>query len=158
MRTRSRCTSLLLAAFLASSGFVLAGCTGFFDSYPNADEPADLVGTWTHAAGRITLNEDGSFEMTDMPKWVALGDSSGSGSSETVSCTGTWTLSVEIQNFWLSSEAADCGGGGFATGRQGEMTIAFGIDSGSGDPRCYELVREDSNLTPRGYEDCLQYN
>jgi hypothetical protein len=157
MRTRSRRASLLAAFFLAPAPFVLTGCAGLFDSYPNADTPADMAGTWTHESGRLTLNEDGTFEMADMPKWVTLGDTSATGLG-TVSCTGTWSLNVEVQNFHLSSMEADCGGHGFATGRQDEMTIAFGINGGSGDPRCYELVRDGSELTPRGVEDCIQYN
>ncbi|ONI65242.1 hypothetical protein ALI44B_00690 [Leifsonia sp. ALI-44-B] len=116
-----------------------------------------MAGTWTHESGRLTLNEDGTFEMTDMPRWVTLGDTSATGLGS-VSCTGTWSLNVEVQNFHLSSMEADCGGHGFATGRQDEMTIAFGINGGSGDPRCYELVRDGSDLTPRGVEDCIQYN
>jgi hypothetical protein len=157
MRIRSRRASLLVALLLAPTAFIFSGCAGLFDSYPNAEKPADMVGTWTHEAGRLTLNEDGTFAMTDMPKWVTLGDSSATGSG-TVSCTGTWSLNVEVQNFYLSSMEADCGGHGFATGRQDEMTIAFGIDGGSGDPRCYELVRDGSTLTPRGFDDCIQYN
>ncbi|WP_247629279.1 hypothetical protein [Microbacterium croceum] len=152
---RSSALAALIGLLVAST---LTGCAGFFDVYPNAEEPADLVGTWEHGDGRLALHEDGTFEMTDMPEWVTTGDSSLSESDATVACSGTWELSVETQNFWLVSADTGCGGGGFATGRSGEMTIAFGIDSGSGDPRCWELVREGSELAPRGYDECLQYN
>lgn len=157
MRTRSRRASLFTAVVLAVTTIGLAGCAGLFDRYPNAEKPADMAGTWTHDEGRLTLNDDGTFEMTDVPKWVALGNSSATGSG-TVSCTGTWSLNVEVQNFYLSSIEADCDGHGFATGRQDEMTIAFGIDGGSGDPRCWELVRDGSTLIPRGTDECIQYN
>lgn len=161
MHLRRRRRFVTTAVVLAVTACALTGCAGLFDRYPNAQGPADLAGTWTHASSRLTLHGDGTFEMTDMPTWVTRGDTSAPvdpGTPATVSCTGTWDLQVDVQNFHLSSPTPDCGGGGFATGRQGEMTIAFGIDGGSGDPRCWELVRVGSDLEPRGREGCRQYH
>ena len=103
------------------------------------------------------LEADGTFAMSDMPKWVIHGDSSRSKSSETVSCAGTWTLFPDTQNISLTGDGADCGGSLFTSGRAGEMTVAFGIDGASDDPRCFELVESGSDLEPRNPEECLTY-
>jgi len=133
-------------------------CSTLLDTYPNAHKRADLAGTWVHGPGELVLNADGTFEMTDMPKWVVDGDSSLSKSGQSVSCTGTWTFQKETQNLDLTGTGSSCSSGLIATGRAGEITITFGIDDGSGDPRCYELVRAGSRLKPQGIDECLQYN
>lgn len=148
----------LSACMLVGLALGLSGCVDFFDSYPNAEEPADMAGTWTHGSATLVLEEDLTFVMTDMPDWVLEADSSRSASTETISCSGTYDISEATQNASLLSSASGCSVGFFATGRDDEMTIAFGIDNGSADPRCFELVRLDSELTPRGIDECWQYN
>lgn len=158
MSIRTASSRALSAFALIALALGLSGCGDFFDYYPNAEEPEDMAGTWTHGSATLVLKEDLTFVMTDMPDWVLEGDSSRSTSAETVSCSGTFDLFEATQNASLSSSASGCSAGFFATGRDGEMTIAFGIDSGSGDPRCFELVRRDSELTPQGIDECWQYN
>jgi hypothetical protein len=141
-----------------SVAFGTAGCTGLFAVYPNAEEPADLPGTWVHGSGQLVLEANGTFEMTDMPKRITDGHSRGSKSTDTVSCAGTWTLSKETQSIYLLATAGGCRGGQLlAAARGGEMTVAFGIDGGSDDPRCFELVRSGSDLEPRDTDECLWY-
>lgn len=111
-----------------------------------------------HGSGRLVLKADGTFEMTDMPTWATDGHSNRSESTETASCAGTWTLSRETQNIHLSAASGECRGGQlFATGRAGEMTVAFGVDGATDDPRCFELVRSGSDLKPRSTDECLTY-
>lgn len=117
-----------------------------------------MTGTWTHGSATLVLEEDLTFVMTDRPEWVLEADSSRSASTETVSCSGTFDLFEETQHAPLFSPASGCNAGFFVTGRDDEMTIAFGIDKGSADPRCFELVRLDSELSPRGIDECWQYN
>ncbi|BDZ55206.1 hypothetical protein [Agromyces marinus] len=138
--------------------FGTVGCTGFFAVYPHAEEPADVVGTWVHGSGRLVLKADGTFEMADMPKRIIDGHGPRSKSTETAGCAGSWTLYAETQSIYLTATSGDCRGGQLlATGRNGEMTIAFGIGGGTDDPRCFELVRSRSNLEPRDTDECLWY-
>lgn len=133
----------------------LAGCAG--DSYPPAKVASDVVGTWIHGPGRLVLNSDSTFVMTNMPKYVVDGLSN-ERHGPVVSCSGKWGILLEDQNMKLYPDSATCRSSGlFVTGRDSQRTIAFGLDTGSANPLCFELVRSHSKLTPRGVDECSTY-
>ncbi|MFE4950337.1 hypothetical protein ACFQ9V_09535 [Leifsonia sp. NPDC056665] len=92
--------------------------------------------------------------MTNMPEYVVDGISD-EPRGPVVSCSGKWGILPENQNITLYPDSGTCRSNGlFVTGRDNERTIAFGLDTGSGNPLCFELVRSDSKLTPQGVDEC----
>lgn len=113
-----------------------------------------------HGSARLVLAGDGTFVMTHMPKYVVQADS-GESRTPTLTCSGTWSFDQTVQNLTLSPtkpSSAECRGDELSVaGRNNERTIAFGIDSGSGNPLCFELLRPGSNLTAQGIDECQTY-
>ncbi|MEY9854245.1 hypothetical protein ABH923_003923 [Leifsonia sp. EB41] len=92
--------------------------------------------------------------MTNMPEYVADGLSD-EPHGPVVSCSGKWNILLADQNMQLYPDSATCRSSGlFVTGRDNQRTIAFGLDTGSDNPLCFELVRSDSKLTPQGVDEC----
>lgn len=138
MRLRATMCVLAVAA-------LLAGCSA---EPPTRDE---LVGTWVHGDTRLTLSDDGTFTLTDAPDYtlftsdVTWRTTDGS----TRDASGDWSIEPDAVRL---SDAVLGNGEKLFFGESGELL--FGLEMGSSLPRCFELVRADSGVTPRGPQDC----
>jgi hypothetical protein len=135
----------LLGALVVVASLALAGCSS---NTPIATPaPDQIVGTWHHGSDIVTIDSDGTFGISGMPKGVieqapVASGSSPAGPNEKVS--GTWSI---------GSGGTDVGG---APGIQLDFTSPqkIGLNSGltlivaDGDPlQLYvTLGRPDSNV------------
>ena len=127
--------------------FLLAACAPFSRPEPTVD---DLVGTWANGDTVLILEADMSFTLTGAPAYTAIGegDTWPEGPSPTREDRGGWGLPAGLGSVSLGGDKL------FIEYRGSEVVLMWGLDLGSGDPRCYELIREGSTLAPRGPEDC----
>jgi hypothetical protein len=85
--------SAIILTMLVAGSLALAGCSS---NTPIATPaPSQVIGTWEHGDDTVTLDADGTFAISDMPKGVIdqtavpLGKAP-TGAPESV--TGTWTI------------------------------------------------------------------
>jgi hypothetical protein len=148
-KARGELRAGLLVAVASLIACVLAGCVPLQTS--PADE-SEFVGTWTNGTTTLELKADQTFTLTDAPEYT-LFTWEGDWRSSTAlrDASGTWsagTDSIHIQNV---DEGA-----GEKLEVWGPGLIGFGVGD-LDDPRCFELVRDGSLITPRGPDECYSY-
>ena len=141
----NRTPRILFFAQIVVLGAVLAGCSPVERTAPTTE---DLVGVWVNGDTQLVLAEDGTFTLSDAPAstQVGLGDQWRDGASPVWGETGEWNLesdAVRIRGPKLYYEYRDS-----------ELILEFGLDLGSDNPRCFQLVREGSSLEALGPEEC----
>jgi hypothetical protein len=137
-----------LAVVMLSLAVALTGCS------VQPPTKAELVGTWVHGDTVLVLLEDGTFTLTDAPDYTlfTVSESWRESAGETRDGFGEW--SVEPDAVRLDNQAgSEYYGEKLFFGSEG--VLLFGLDMGSDLPRCFELVRKDSDLLPKGPEDCF---
>lgn len=139
-------TALLLAAALSACSFNPWAKPTF----------TDIAGVWVNGETRLTLKDDSTFTLVNAPIYTdpSRDQEWRSGTSETYDWIGEWTL----ETFGVSLNSADHHNSTLSFSRHsGEWVLFFGIDPGSGDPRCSELVREGSDRVPERPKECVIY-
>jgi hypothetical protein len=136
-----------LAPVLLGLAAALAGCA--------AEPPSEseLAGTWVHGDTVLEFADDGTFTLTDAPDYTLFTVSESWRESDEATRDGFGEWSLEADAVRLMNEVGSGYGEKLFYGSEG--VLFFGLDMGSDSPRCFELVREDSNVTPKGPEDCF---
>jgi hypothetical protein len=146
---------VVIAALLAG----LTGCDGVSAGgagYATAStKPADVTGVWVNNNATLNLKADGTFVLTDVPEYTSFISTRSwkSGDLPTRSDAGQWSVESDVVR--LDSQE---GGGAdkiYYGGQGSELTLEYGLDLGSNDPRCFEFVRKDSHLTARRPDRCF---
>jgi hypothetical protein len=125
---------------------LLIGCTTVERPEPTVE---DLAGRWVNGETVLILNADSSFSLTGAPAYTAVGETSAWKNNDLPSRekSGEWTIALNFVS--LRGEVLSINYVG------SEIVLLWGLDLGSDSPRCYELVREESSLVPRGPETCF---
>jgi hypothetical protein len=126
---------------------VLAGCT------VEPPTEAALVGTWVHRDTVLVLSEDGTFTLADAPEYTLFTETESWRESDGATREGHGEWSLEADAVRLMNEVGPGYGEKLFYGAEG--VLYFGLDMGSSSPRCFELVRDDLDLIPKGPEDCF---
>ncbi len=136
-------------ALVAALAALLSGCAA------SAPEPvaSDLEGTWVHGGTTLVLASDGTFTLSNAPRYTLFTDTEGwrDGDTSTRDGFGDWSLepdAVRLDNV----QGEKFHGEKLFLGLPDRLY--FGLDMGSTNPRCFELVREGSEAEPRDPEDC----
>jgi hypothetical protein len=138
----------------AGLGLVMLGLAVALTSC--ATEPpteAELVGTWIHGDTVLVFAEDGTFTLSDAPDYTLFTVSESWRESEGATRDGFGEWSLEPDAVRLMNRADSGYGEKLFYGQEG--VLYFGLDMGSASPRCFELVRDESELIPKGPDDCL---
>jgi hypothetical protein len=83
----------ILVALLIAASLSLAGCES--NTPIPTPSPSDVIGAWHHGSDIVTLNADGTFGVSGMPKGViaqASVPTGGSPAGPAESVTGTWSI------------------------------------------------------------------
>jgi hypothetical protein len=135
-------------------GFVLVGLTvALAGCAVQPPTEAEMVGTWVHGDTVLVLSEDGTFTLTDAPDYTLFTETDPWWESDGATRDGYGDWSLEADAVRLDNEVGSGYGEKLFYGSEG--VLVFGLEMGSSLPRCYELVREDSDLIPKGPEDCF---
>lgn len=135
----------VLAALVAAACLMLCGCVPTARPAPTAEQ---LVGTWVHGDTVLVLDADYAFTLTDAPLYTDfLQRPWTDGSTTTRDKQGTWGLESDAVRLGNEKLFFDYEGS--------EIVLLWGLELGSGDPRCFELVHEGSARAPRGPEQCF---
>jgi hypothetical protein len=135
------------AVVLLGLALALTGC---------AVEPpseSELVGTWVHGDTVLEFAADGTFTLTDAPDYTLFAASESWRDSEGATRDGFGDWSLETDAVRLNNRVDPGYGEKLFYGSEG--VLYFGLDMGSGSPRCFELVKDESDLVPRGPDDCF---
>lgn len=114
---------------------------------------SELVGTWVHGDTVLEFADDGTFTLTDAPAYTLFTVSESWRESDGATRDGLGEWSLEPDAVRLMNRADSGYGEKLFYGPEG--VLFFGLDMGSDSPRCFELVREESDLIPKGPDDCL---
>lgn len=123
----------------------LTACAPLNQSPPTEEE---LVGRWTNGDTVLVLDADMNYTLVGAPAYTAVGEGQNwpQGVGVTRDLTGAWSVEDDAVRLLGEKLFFDYSGS--------ELMLEWGLDLGSEDPRCYQLVREASTLTPLGPGDC----
>lgn len=135
------------AAAVVTAVLCLPACSISPNPAPTSE---DLIGAWVNGKTLLVVHSDGTFDLENAPAYGRVGQTEqwrDRAADLTWNETGEWNIEFDAirisgQKFYYQYIAS-------------ELTLEIGLDMGSDDPRCFELVRKDSSLTARGPEDCF---
>ena len=116
---------------------VLAGCVSAAPVQPST---ATFVGTYRHGDTTLVLGKDGTFTLSDAPSYTGFTDTD-----------GVWDLSPDRVN--LTSYESQSIESVFFDAADGRV-LYFGLDLGTDNPRCFQLARKGSGISPLGRDQC----
>lgn len=149
MFSRTRANRIMIGAAGLFMVTALPACSFFT---PVAEPTfSELTGVWGNGETRLTLKNDDTFTLEDAPTYTDLfrDEDWQSWTSETYDSAGEWKIVPDT--VWLQGRKV------YIVESSGESVLEFGIDLGGGDPRCFQLVREGSDIVPKGPENCFVY-
>ena len=148
---KEKCMSVRRTQVIQTIAILCVACSTLAACVPVAHPTRTrdtLDGTWVNGETVLVLNADATFTLVGAPVYTAVGEGEKwpNGADPTRDESGDW--GVEPDAVRLIGEKLYFNHSG------SELVLEWGLDLGSDDPRCYQLVREASSLIPLGPEDC----
>lgn len=152
IRPRNYLARMVSIGLVITVAMGLSSCTAF--ASPPSPTAQNIAGVWVNRSARIDLKADGTFTMTDVPRYTDFTTDQNwrNGDKPTRDGVAEWSIESDAVRLMVKN------GNGeklFFDSAGGERVLAFGLQLGSDDPRCFQFVKAGSTTDPLRPDDCF---